>query len=209
MDNCLDNNFMENNKFFTIFNSFIRSKILSCIVAVFVLFGSINLLNFEGQKGSVEETVEESATVAFSQIFSVSIFSVKVITKLFVDTDGTKEINDTRESELISKDETKEDGQERSENEENASKASIGHFIVADIAVISEEIENEDIKDLSSAGRLRGTKYIEYLKDMNCNSDRKGKNIIYLMMLLLAILLSRRKKVGDNNIIKNNINIKK
>jgi hypothetical protein len=199
---------MEKSKIFIILNTFIRSKILACMVSLFVLFGSINLLNFEGQKQSIMESVEVSTTVAFSQIFSISTFSVKLISRLFVDVDSMKETTNTEESVLIS-DKVKDEGEESSTNEDNSSKASIGYSIASDIAVISEEIEDEEIKNLAVAGEIRRIKFIEYLKNITNISNRKEINIIYLMMLLLAILLSRMKNIGDNNIIKNKIKIKK
>jgi hypothetical protein len=200
----------------------VKHKILSCVLAFFVLISSMNLLNFEEQKKTIMKSVEVSTTVVLSQFFNISALPVSVITKLFSGTNKntakktSNPIQSSKETTPIVQQHTEKATSTANETksnkgtdtkDKNSSKASMGYSIIAGTSVISEVINSEEIKDLFIADKLTETNFVRYVERVNFVSIKKIINIKFIMMLLLAILLTRRN-VGDNNIVNNNNNNK-
>ena len=213
---------------FTISTVSIKHKILSCVLAFFVLITSMNLLSFERYKETIMKSVEVSTDLVVSQFFHISALPASVISKIF---SGKHESTVKKESipiqpseetttveqqtaEVIKTVATENEttnatannkGTDKKDN--NSIKASIGYSITSGISGINKVINSKWLKDLLIADRLIETSFVRYAESINFVSIEKIINIRFVMMLLLAILLARRN-VGDNNIINNNINIK-
>ena len=189
----------------------IKHKILSCVLAFFVLISSTNLLNFEEYKKTIMKSVEVSTELVVSQLFNISALPVSAISKMF---SGTPKITVKKECTPIqlSKETTTVEQQTDKANEtvapanetannkgtdakdNNVIKATIGYSMVVDISDMRKVIKSEGIKDLFVADKLL---------EINFSLCKKVISVMFIMMLLLAILLAR-KNVGNNNIINNN-----
>ena len=198
----------------------IKHKILSCVLAFFVLISSMNLLNFEEQKKTIMKSVEISTELVLNQFFYISALPVSAITKLF---SGINKSTAKKESTQIqlSKETTPvvqqqtataktisnstastENNKGTDTKDKNSSKASIEYSIIAGTSAISKVVKSEGIKDLFVADKLKETSFVGYVDSINVVLGEKVINVMFVMMLLLAILLAR-KNVGDNNIINN------
>jgi hypothetical protein len=201
----------------------IKHKILSCVLAFFVLISSMNLLNFEEQKKTIMKSVEISTTIVLNQFFNISALPVSSITKLFSGINKSTAKKESTQIQLsketapvvqqqtaktISNSTTStENNKGTATKDKNSSKASMGYSIIAGTSGIIKVINNEGLKDLEIANKLTETNFVRYADSINVVLSEKVINIMFVMMLLLAILLARRN-VGDNNIINNNINNK-
>ena len=212
-------------EFFSIISAVsIKHKILSCVLAFFVLMSSMNLLNFEGYKKTIMKSVEVSTVLVLSRFFNISVLPASAISKMvFVvhkniakktssliqpsKETTTVEQQTTEVTEAVATANATENNKGTDKKDNNAIKASIGCSIVVVASGIRKVVKSEGIKDLLIADRLIGTEFVRYAESINFVSVEKIINIRFVMMLLLAILLARRN-VGDNNIINNNINIK-
>ena len=212
-------------EFFSIISAVsIKHKILSCVLAFFVLMSSMNLLNFEGYKKTIMKSVEVSTVLVLSRFFNISVLPASAISKMvFVvrksiakktssliqpsKETATVEQQSDKATETIATANETENNKGTDKKDNNAIKASIGCSIVVVASGIRKVVKSEGIKDLLIADRLIGTEFVRYAESINFVSVEKIINIRFVMMLLLAILLARRN-VGDNNIINNNINIK-
>ena len=209
---------------FTISTVSIKHKILSCVLAFFVLISSMNLLSFERYKKTIMKSVEVSTDLVVSQFFHISALPASVISKIFSgkhestvkkesipiqpsEETTTVEQQTTEVTEAVATANATENNKGTDKKDNNAIKASIGCSIVVVASGIRKVVKSEGIKDLLIADRLIGTEFVRYAESINFVSVEKIINIRFVMMLLLAILLARRN-VGDNNIINNNINIK-
>ena len=212
-------------EFFSIISSVsIKHKILSCVLAFFVLMSSMNLLNFEGYKKTIMKSVEVSTVLVLSRFFNISVLPASAISKMiFVvhksiakkassliqpsKETATVEQQTTEVTEAVATANATENNKGTDTKGDNSIKASIGYSITSGISGINKVIKGEWLKDLLIADRLIETNFVRYAESINFVSIEKIINIRFVMMLLLAILLARRN-VGDNNIINNNINIK-
>ena len=212
-------------EFFSIISSVsIKHKILSCVLAFFVLMSSMNLLNFEEYKKTIMKSVEVSTVLVLNRFFYISALPASAISKLFLGkhkstvkkesipiqpleetTTVGQQTDKATETIAIAKETENNKGDNKKDN--NSIKASIGYSIVADTLSIRKVIKSEEIKDLLIADRLIETEFVRYVENVNFVLRGKVISVMFVMMLLLAILLARRN-VGDNNIINNNINIK-
>ena len=211
---------------FTISKVSIKHKILSCVLAFFVLISSTNLLNFEEYKKNIMKSVEVSTDLTdlvVSQFFNIVILPVSAISKIFsgkhestVKEEGipihveqqATEVTETVATENATENETTNETENNKGTDtkgDNAIKASIGYSITSDILGINKVIKGEWLKDLLIADRLIGVNFVRYVEGINFVLRERVINVVFVMMLLLAIILARRN-VGDNNIINNNIN---
>ena len=60
----------------------IKHKILSCVLAFFVLMSSMNLLNFEGYKKTIMKSVEVSTVLVLNRFFNISVLPASAISKM-------------------------------------------------------------------------------------------------------------------------------
>ena len=206
----------------------IKHKILSCVLAFFVLMSSMNLLNFEGYKKTIMKSVEVSTVLVLSRFFNISVLPASAISKMIfvvhksIAKKASSLIQPSKETATVEQQTAEVIKTVATENEttnatannkgtdkkdNNSIKASIGYSITSGISGINKVIKGEWLKDLLIADRLIETNFVRYAESINFVSIEKIINIRFVMMLLLAILLARRN-VGDNNIINNNINIK-
>jgi hypothetical protein len=200
----------------------IKHKILSCVLAFFVLISSMNLLNFEEQKKTIMKSVEVSTTVVLSQFFNISALPVSAISKMvFVvrksiakktssliqpsKETATVEQQPDKATETIATAKETENNKGTDTKGDNAIKASIEYSITSGISAINRVINSKWLKDLDITDIMIETNFVRYVERVNFVLSGKVINVMFVMMLLLAILLARRN-VGDNNIINNNIN---
>ena len=200
----------------------IKHKILSCVLAFFVLMSSTNLLNFEGYKKTIMKSVEVSTVLVLSRFFNISVLPASAISKMiFVvhksiakkassliqpsKETATVEQQPDKATETIATAKETENNKGTDTKGDNSIKASIGYSITSGISGINKVIKGEWLKDLLIADRLIETNFVRYVERVNFVLRGKVINVMFVMMLLLAILLARRN-VGDNNIINNNIN---
>ena len=200
----------------------IKHKILSCVLAFFVLMSSMNLLNFEGYKKTIMKSVEVSTVLVLSRFFNISVLPASAISKMvFVvrksiakktssliqpsKETATVEQQSDKATETIATANETENNKGTDTKGDNSIKASIGYSITSGISGINKVIKGEWLKDLLIADRLIETNFVRYVERVNFVLRGKVINVMFVMMLLLAILLARRN-VGDNNIINNNIN---
>ena len=200
----------------------IKHKILSCVLAFFVLISSLNLLNFEGHKKTIAKSVEVSTKIVLNQFFNISAFSANAISKmvsvvhksiakkarsLIRSLEETTTVQQQTEKTNITVATAKEteNNKGRDTKDNNAIKASVGYSIVFGTLAINKVIKSEWLKDLDVSDKLLETNFVKYIENVSLVSGEKVINVMFIMMLLLAILLARRN-VGDNNIINNNIN---
>jgi hypothetical protein len=196
---------MEKKELFIISKVSVMNKIISCVVAFFVLLCSMNLLNFEEQKATILKSIGVSADTVISQFFYISTFPAEMISMLFIDTDEDDSVKKESTPLVVSTTEVEsnQSTEENSVEDNNSSKASIGYSILSGMAVVSKVINSENMNVLDFFGKVKETNYIEYFKRIFLVSDRKVISVMFTIMLLLAILLARRN-VGGNNIINNN-----
>lgn len=202
----------------------IKHKIISCVLAFFVLMSSMNLLNFEGYKKTIMKSVEVSTVLVLSRFFNISVLPVSSISKMVfvvhksIAKKTSSLIQPSKETATVEQQpdkatETKATANETENNKgtdtkgDNSIKASIGYSIVAETLSINKDINSKWLKDLDITDKKIETNFVRYVERVNFVLRERVINVIFVMMLLLAILLARRN-VGDNNIINNNINIK-
>lgn len=209
---------MRKKEAFIVFNDFIRYKIISCVVAFFVLVSSINLLNFDMDKVSFTRTVNVFVRAVSVQFFYVSTISAKTVLKLLGDygmdkSDGIKEIDcrlrhSAKDCGVDKADGIKEARKQESKRERkdgsregNGFKASKGYLILSCISVFDKVEDGKWIKGIKGASK-GGAKILEniwMILYIYCGRDRG--NILFIEKIILAIILSR-EGAESRNIIK-------
>ena len=193
-------------EFFSIISAVsIKHKILSCVLAFFVLMSSMNLLNFEGYKKTIMKSVEVSTVLVLSRFFNISVLPASAISKMvFVvhksiakktssliqpsKETATVEQQPDKATETIATAKETENNKGTDTKGDNSIKASIGYSITSGISGINKVIKGEWLKDLLIADRLIETNFVRYAESINFVSIEKIINQYYLHEGMLVII---------------------
>lgn len=180
---------MKKNNLFIISNGSMSHKILSCVVAFFILISSICVCDFKSNI-SLVESAKVSASTILVQFFYISTLPVNIISKLFVDANSPAPVSKTNND------------SNKNSKEENSSKASFGYSILPNTLTTSQIVKVKIIKVFTLLDKVKKSRVVACFGDCKFVCTESFFSFLFVMMLLLAILLTRRNVGNDNIIIK-------
>lgn len=185
---------MKNNTLSIISKFSLSHKIMSCVIAFFILISSVCVGELKTNI-SLVESAKVSASTILVHFFYISTLPINMISKLFVNIEAKAPIAPSNTN------------KNKNSKEENSSKASFGYSILPNTITFSQVIKSKTVKVFTVLGKVKKSRVFACFQNYKFICIENMMKFNFVMMLLLAILLTRRN-IGDDNIIIKIINNK-